>query len=77
MYPITILPTWAQHVEMANPFVQILQDVRRVVIGHQEKLGSLATSAAWHAVPLAVTAGMLLLGLWVHLRDAPYFAEKV
>jgi ABC-2 type transport system permease protein len=77
MYPITILPSWAQHVEMLNPFVQVLQDVRRIVIGQHASLGTLPTSVGAHAATLAITAVVLFLGVRMHLRDAPYFAEKV
>src|SRR5262249_13355041 len=33
MYPITILPVWAQRLVELNPFVQVLQDVRAILLG--------------------------------------------
>ena len=32
-YPIGILPDWAQKVAFLNPFVQVMQDIRHVVLG--------------------------------------------
>src|SRR6266508_5076173 len=33
MYPITILPDWAQRLVQFNPFVQVMQDVRSLLLG--------------------------------------------
>ena len=33
MYPITILPEWAQRIVSLNPFVQVMQDIRTVLLG--------------------------------------------
>jgi hypothetical protein len=32
-YPVGILPDWAQKVTFLNPFVQVMQDIRHVVLG--------------------------------------------
>jgi ABC-2 type transport system permease protein len=77
MYPITILPEWAQRVEMLNPFVQVLQDVRYIVIGPHEALGTLPTSVGAHVVTVAIALGTFVLGFVIHRADAPYFAERV
>ena len=33
MYPVSILPTWAQHIIAFNPLVQVIQDSRDLVLG--------------------------------------------
>ena len=77
MYPITILPDWAQTVENLNPFVQVLQDVRRIVLGAHESLGTMPTGVWLHLATIALTFATLFVGLWVYRHDAPTFAEKV
>ena len=77
MYPITILPEWAERLAMLNPFVQVLQDVRRIILGSDEALGTLTSSAWMHVATIVLTFGTLLFGLWVYRHDAPSFAEKV
>jgi ABC-2 type transport system permease protein len=77
MYPITILPDWAERLVMLNPFVQVLQDVRRIVLGSHESLGTLPTSVWSHVATVVLTVVTLLVGLWVYRHDAPTFAEKV
>ena len=33
MYPLTILPEWARRIVELNPFVQVLEDVRSILLG--------------------------------------------
>jgi ABC-2 type transport system permease protein len=77
MYPITILPEWAQRLEMLNPFVQVMQDARYIILGPQASLGTLPTSVALHIAPIAITAAVFIAGLVVHRHEAPSFAERV
>lgn len=77
MYPITILPEWAEQLEMMNPFVQVLQDVRYIVLGPHPALGTLPTSVAEHVVPIAITLATFVLGVVLHRSEAPRFAERV
>jgi ABC-2 type transport system permease protein len=74
VYPVEILPGWAQNVIAFNPFVQILQDVRRIILGSDAAVVQLLP---WgnHLIPLAVTGGLLLLGRRLYRRDSPRFAE--
>ena len=75
MYPISILPEWAQRVSGLNPFVQVMQDVRSVL------LGSVATAAGDgapldpRALPIAIALATLAVGILVHRREAPRFPE--
>jgi ABC-2 type transport system permease protein len=76
MYPITQLPDWAQRVAELNPFVQVLQDVRRVLLG-SDSVGSVIALRDTRLVPIAIAVGVLGIGLWLHRREAPRFAERV
>lgn len=75
VYPVTILPNWARDIIAFNPFVQILQDTRRVIVGADAEAVPLLGGYADHIAPLGVTALLLLVGLWLYRREAPRFAE--
>jgi ABC-2 type transport system permease protein len=77
MYPITILPLWAERVEMTNPFVQVLQDTRRIVLGPHPGLGTLPSSLSAHVITVGVALATFLIGIWIYRREAPFFAERV
>jgi ABC-2 type transport system permease protein len=75
MYPITILPSWAEKVVMINPFVQVMQDVRDIVMGEPSSVSDVLGTGG-RLIPLAITAAALVLGLVLHRREAPRFAEE-
>lgn len=78
MYPITILPEWAQKVVMVNPFVQVVQDVRDVLLGADNSpVAALIGGSSARAIPIAITFATLLIGLWLYHRESPRFAESV
>jgi ABC-2 type transport system permease protein len=75
MYPITILPVWARHIVVFNPFVQVLQDTRRIILGPDAHAILLIGFHGNHVIPLAVTLALLLCAFWLYRRDSPRFAE--
>jgi ABC-2 type transport system permease protein len=75
MYPVTIIPVWARHIIVFNPFVQILQDVRRVILGPDARAVRLIGLHGNHLIPLAVTVLLLLAAFWLYRRESPRFAE--
>lgn len=75
MYPVTILPTWIRPVIAFNPFVQILQDVRRVILGSDAQAIQLIGHHGNHAAPLAVLLGLLVTAAVLYRRESPRFAE--
>jgi ABC-2 type transport system permease protein len=75
MYPVTILPTWIRPVIAFNPFVQVLQDVRRVILGADAHAIQLIGHHGNHVAPLAVIVGLLAAAFWLYRRQAPRFAE--
>lgn len=76
VYPVRILPDWALPLLAFNPFVQIMQDTRQVIIGSDENTDvPLLGGPADHLVPLAVTAFLCLTSFWLYRREAPRLAE--
>lgn len=76
MYPITILPAWAQRIAMTNPFVQVLEDVRDVVLaGTSSSVAGVLGSDVRRLIPIGIAVGSLALGLWLCRRESPNFAE--
>jgi ABC-2 type transport system permease protein len=77
MYPITILPDWAERIALLNPFVQVLQDVRTVVLGHQAAVATASTVVGTRLIPIAIALATVVLGLVLYRRESPRFAEMV
>ena len=75
VYPITVLPPWARHILAFNPFVQILQDVRRVVMGADAHAVELIGHHGNHLIPLAVVAALCVVAVDLYRRESPRFAE--
>jgi ABC-2 type transport system permease protein len=80
--PIGFLPPWSQPIVFLNPFVQIMQDIRGVVvytlpgsatISAADRLGSIGGRAA----PILVAMLTLAVGLYLFRRQSPWFAERV
>jgi ABC-2 type transport system permease protein len=76
MYPITILPEWAQKVAMSNPFVQVIQDVRDIVLGAPSSTVNDVLGVAGRLIPLGIVFATFAFGLWLYMREAPRFAEE-
>jgi ABC-2 type transport system permease protein len=79
IYPVAFLPSWAQHVAFVNPFVQVMQDVRTLVVGGPQ--GVTITDVygtSWgYVAPLGFCLCMLAGALWLFRRESPWFAERV
>jgi ABC-2 type transport system permease protein len=75
VYPITVLPLWARHLLAFNPFVQILQDVRRVVMGKNAHAVELIGHHGNHLIPFSVIVLLFALVVVLYRRDSPRFAE--
>jgi ABC-2 type transport system permease protein len=76
MYPIAILPDWAQRVAELNPFVQVMQDARRVLLGGDATAAGVLPPTETRLLPIAVAALVLAIGLLVVRRESPRFAER-
>jgi len=75
VYPVAVLPGWAENAVAFNPMVQVIQDARRVVLGADANAPFLLGAYADRLVPLAVTVLLLVLGFWLYDRESPRFAE--
>jgi ABC-2 type transport system permease protein len=75
VYPITALPIWVRHLLAFNPFVQILQDVRIVLIGKHAHAVELIGHHGNHLIPFAVIAVLVVVAVVLYRRDSPRFAE--
>jgi ABC-2 type transport system permease protein len=76
MYPITILPLWAERLAELNPFVQVMQDVRLVLLGDDASQAGVTSRVDTRLIPIAIAAGVLAAGLALHRRESPRFAER-
>lgn len=76
MYPIAILPDWAQRLVELNPFVQVMQDVRSVLLGTNAATAGVIPRVDSRLYPIAIAVVVLAVGLWIHRRESPRFAER-
>jgi ABC-2 type transport system permease protein len=77
MYPITVLPLWAQRLVELNPFVQVLQDVRSILLGSSTAAADGMTPAVDNRLlPIAIAAALVAGALLLYRREAPRFAER-
>jgi len=77
IYPVGFLPHWAQLIAFANPFVQVLQDVRAIIVPQSEAItvSDVYGSHLAHLVPLSVLAALLVIAWSVFKRQEPRLAE--
>ena len=76
MYPITILPDWAQRLDGFNPFVQVMQDVRAILLGPEAVEAGVTTRFDSRIFPILIAVGLLAVALRLHRRESPRFAER-
>jgi ABC-2 type transport system permease protein len=75
MYPVSILPTWAQHVIAFNPLVQVIQDARSLVLGPDALAQQLLGAHGNHLAPLCVLVVVVVTGVRLQRRESSRFAE--
>jgi ABC-2 type transport system permease protein len=81
IYPIGFLPPFARDLAFLNPFTQVLQDIRAIIL-YPDLPGNRITAADafetfGHAIPIGIAFATLAVGLALFKRDAPWFAERV
>lgn len=81
VYPIGYLPDWARKIAFLNPFTQILQEIRAVVLYPDLPNNKITASQAlggWGGLlPIAIVAALGIGGFILFRRQEPWFAEKV
>jgi ABC-2 type transport system permease protein len=77
--PVAFLPPWFQPISFLNPFVQIMQDTRAVVISGMPVVTatSVLHTVGGRVVPMTIALATLLFGLFLFNRQSPWFAERV
>jgi len=80
--PVGFLPSWAQPVAFLSPFVQVMQDIRAVLVYTLPHAATITASDRLGAVggrllPISIALGTLWLGLYLFRRESPWFAERV
>jgi ABC-2 type transport system permease protein len=77
--PIGFLPPWFRPISFLNPFVQIMQDVRRVVVSSPSvpTASSQLGGPLGHLIPIVLAFATLVFGILYFMRESPWFAERV
>jgi len=77
--PVGFLPPWFQPIAFLNPFVQIMQDIRAVLIYTQPVITatSVLHTVGGRVVPIGIAFATLFVGLYLFRRQSPWFAERV
>ncbi|MBM2821313.1 MAG: type transporter [Thermoleophilia bacterium] len=81
-YPIGILPDWAQKAAFLNPFVQVMQDIRHVMLGGASGPNDLTAATVYagaggRLIPIAIVALLFIAALVIFRREGRYFAERL
>jgi ABC-2 type transport system permease protein len=81
VYPIGFLPPFARKLVFLNPFTQVLQDIRALVLYPDLPGNKITATEAFGAggrlIPIGIAVLTLVLGLRLFKRDEPWFAERV
>jgi ABC-type polysaccharide/polyol phosphate export permease len=80
IYPITLLPLWAQKLEFLNPFTQVMQDVRALVLYEDVPANNVTATDVLgdfgRLLPIGIAFAILGLGIAIFKRYEPWFAER-
>ncbi len=81
IYPLSILPLWAQRIELLNPVAQLTEDIRRILL-YRDSPGAIVTApdvlgTVGRLYPLGIALALLVGGLLLFRRDEPDLAEMI
>jgi ABC-2 type transport system permease protein len=78
LYVATMVPADWQRAYLLNPIAAVMTQVRHAVVDPSAPtLSALIGGAGWLLVPLAITALVFALGVWMFVRAAPRLAEDL
>ena len=80
MFAVSTIPLGALRVEFINPFVQVMQDIRVIMLGastEHETASSVLAGYGGRMIPIGVAIATFAVGLAIFRHDAPRFAERV
>lgn len=77
IYPVYFLPPWAKPIAFLSPFVQIMQDIRAIVIPGPQITATEVYGTPWgRLIPLAFLLVLTLIAVMLYRRESPYLAER-
>jgi ABC-2 type transport system permease protein len=82
IYPVGFLPEWARRIAFLNPFTQVMQDIRALIVYPDIAPNKITVAAAFgtaagRLIPVAIAFATFGFGLLVFKRSEPWFAERV
>ncbi len=78
IYVATTVPDSVQRWAAMNPISTILTQMRHALIdSNAPTAATMVGGWAWLSVPVAISAGLFVLGLWVFARETPRIAENL
>ncbi len=82
IYPIGYLPAWGRKIVFLNPFAQVLQDIRAVVLYPDLKPNKITVADAFgtpaaRLIPIVIVIVLLVAALALFRREEPWLAERV
>jgi ABC-2 type transport system permease protein len=82
IYPVGYLPGWARKIVFINPFTQVLQDIRAIILSPDLKPNRITAVDAFgfggaRIIPLAVVLVLAVAAWTLFRREEPYIAERV
>jgi ABC-2 type transport system permease protein len=79
IFPLQLLPSWAELIVLLNPFTQVMQDVRAVILHDVDVVtaSSVLGGIGGRLVPVVATAALALFGYAFFKRNESWFAEQV
>ena len=80
VYPVGYLPEWARRIAFLNPFTQVLQDIRWLLIyPDDDQIVTVTTAFGQYGrlLPVGIAFALFGLGVIMFRRDEPWFAERI
>jgi ABC-2 type transport system permease protein len=79
IYPVQLLPSWAEKAVLVVPFAQVMQDVRAVILPGSDvvTIADVLGGPTARLIPIGVSLALFALSVLIFRREEPWFAEKV
>ena len=78
IYPVSFLPHWFKPIAFLNPFVQIIQDARSIIVPSTASVtaSTIYGSPFGELLPIGVGLVLLVGGFLIFRHEEPWFAER-
>jgi ABC-2 type transport system permease protein len=82
IYPIGFLPPYLHKLALLNPFTQVLQDIRAIVLypdlaANRTTITQVFDASYARLLPIAIAFGIFAIGVYIFRRNEHSFAEHV